>query len=116
MPLSHQPLAREADRRALLLTHPQRTRQPRVGAAPDTPPIMMLGNSFPLVRGVQSNPLQSCERGSNPAGARNSNVRPKVLLPYSTTLTRLKGKRSLRPFASTQRQRHCGMLSDPSNP
>jgi hypothetical protein len=30
--------------------------------APDTPPIMVCGNPFPLVRGVHSNPLRSRAR------------------------------------------------------
>ena len=30
--------------------------------APDTPPIMVRGNSFPLVRGLHSNPLRSRAR------------------------------------------------------
>ena len=30
--------------------------------APDAPPIMVCGNSFPLVKGVHSNPLRSRER------------------------------------------------------
>ena len=30
--------------------------------APDTPPIMVCGNSFPLVRALHSNPLRSRER------------------------------------------------------
>jgi hypothetical protein len=31
-------------------------------AAPDTPPIMVCGISFPLVSGLHSNPLRSRER------------------------------------------------------
>ena len=36
--------------------------------APDTPPIMVCGISFLLVRGVHGNPLRSRERRSEPAG------------------------------------------------
>jgi len=44
------------------LTHSHRAPASPVQHAPDRPPIMVCGNSFPLVRGVQSNPLRSRER------------------------------------------------------
>jgi hypothetical protein len=45
------------------ITRAERARQPRSGVlSPDGPPIMVCGNSFPLVRDLHSNPLRSRER------------------------------------------------------